>query len=92
MIISQAARLWLYIAMAILPIWLDFFKMSTDFSLRGMAMPVIASVNAAVIVALAKTSPPPDTAKTITTETKTPDGTTEKVVESETAKAQPAKP
>lgn len=56
MIISERARLLLYILMAIFPIWLDFFKLSTDYSFRGLAMPILASLNAAVVVALAKTS------------------------------------
>lgn len=51
------ARLILYIAMAILPVWIDFFKISTDYSLRGLAMPILTSINAAVIVALARTAP-----------------------------------
>lgn len=57
--LSQAARLWLYIAMAILPVWIDFFKLSTDYTLRGLAMPILTSINAAVVVALARTSPRP---------------------------------
>lgn len=55
--LSQRTRLMLYIAMAILPVWIDFFKISTDYSLRGLAMPILASINAAVIVALARTAP-----------------------------------
>lgn len=51
------ARLILYIAMAILPVWIDFFKISTDYSLRGLAMPILTSINAAVIVTLARTAP-----------------------------------
>lgn len=92
MIVSQAFRLWLYVAMAVLPIWVDFFKMSTDYSFRGLMMPVLMSLNAAVVVALAKTSPPPDTSKTTSTTTEKPSGEVEKVVEIETAKQQPAKP
>lgn len=57
MTISPVARLLLYIAMAILPVWIDFFKVSTDYSLRGLAMPILTSLNAAVVVMLAKTSP-----------------------------------
>lgn len=56
MIISERVRLFLYILMAIFPIWIDFFKLSTDYSLRGLAMPILSSLNAAVVVALAKTS------------------------------------
>lgn len=56
MIISDRMRLALYILMAIFPIWIDFFKLSTDYSFRGLAMPILTSLNAAVVVALAKTS------------------------------------
>lgn len=63
MTLSNLSRLWLYIAMAILPVWIDFFKLSTDYTLRGLAMPILSSLNVAVIVALAKTSPPPGEAK-----------------------------
>ncbi len=54
MIISQAARLWLYIGMSVLPFWVDWAKMSNDFTFRGLAMPILASLNAAIIVALTK--------------------------------------
>lgn len=57
MTLSPWARLVLYICMAILPVWIDFFKISTDYSLRGLAMPILTSINAAVIVALARTAP-----------------------------------
>lgn len=87
MIISQFARLWLYIGMSILPVWLDFFKLSTDYTLRGMAMPILTSLNAAIIVVLAKTSPPPDTSKVTTTVT--PDAVT---TTTETEKQQPQPP
>lgn len=58
--LSHTTRLILYIAMAILPVWIDFFKVSTDYSVRGLAMPILTSVNAAVIVTLAKTAPTND--------------------------------
>lgn len=54
--ISPMLRLWLYIGASVTPIWLDFFKLSTDYSLRGLAMPIFASVNAAIIVTLARTA------------------------------------
>lgn len=57
MTLSPIARLWLYIAMAVLPIWVDFFKLSTDYSLRGLVIPVLVSINAGVVVALARTQP-----------------------------------
>ena len=55
MTISNASRLWLYIGMAVTPVWIDFFKLSTDYSLRGLAMPFLTSVNAAIVVMLART-------------------------------------
>lgn len=54
--VSEGVRLALYIAMAMLPIWIDFFTKSTDYTLRGLMMPILSSINAAVIVTLAKTS------------------------------------
>lgn len=61
MTISPAARLALYIIMSILPIWIDFFKISTDYSFRGLMMPILVSLNAGVIVTLAKTAPTNET-------------------------------
>lgn len=55
--ISPASRLLLYIGMSILPVWIDFFKVSTDYTFRGLMMPCLISVNAAIIVTLAKTAP-----------------------------------
>lgn len=64
MTISARTRLVLYIFMSILPIWIDFFKISTDYSFRGLMMPVLTSLNAAVIVTLAKTAPTTETKPT----------------------------
>lgn len=64
MTLSPRSRLALYILMAILPLWIDFFKLSTDYTFRGLMMPFLMSVNADVIVTLAKISP--------TNETQTP--------------------
>lgn len=55
MIIPDWVRLSLYVTMAILPVWQDFFTKSTDYSFRGMMMPMIASAAAAVTVILART-------------------------------------
>lgn len=62
MTISPSARLSLYIAMSMLPIWIDFFKLSTDYSLRGLMMPILSSVLAGVTVTLARTKSPEDPA------------------------------
>lgn len=56
MIIPDGLRLFLYMVMGVLPIWADFFVKSTDYSFRGLMMPIIASASAAVAIALAKTS------------------------------------
>ena len=61
MIISDAWRLVLYILMGILPVWSDFVAKSSDYTLRGLAMPILASLSTAVAIALAKTSTKKDT-------------------------------
>lgn len=43
-------RLSLYVAIAVLPIWIDFFKISTDYSFRGLMMPILSSLLAAATV------------------------------------------
>lgn len=82
MFVSERTRLLLYILMAVLPVWIDFFTKSTDYSIRGLAMPILVSINQAVIVTLAKTAlrsptkpieiatPPGQPLETHTTETK----------------------
>jgi hypothetical protein len=57
MTLSPVARMWFYIGMAVTPIWGDFFKNSTDYSLRGLMIPFFVSLNAAFVVVLAKSSP-----------------------------------
>lgn len=64
-LISDSFRLLLYICMGILPIWQDFFTKSTDYSLRGLAMPILSSLTAAVTITLAKTSVKRDTVKPV---------------------------
>ncbi len=56
MIISDRSRLWLYITMGVTPIWQDFFIKSTDYSFRGLMMPIIGTISAAAAITLAKTS------------------------------------
>lgn len=63
MIISDAARLILYMLMGIFPIWSDFLAKSSDYSARGLAMPILASLSTAVAIALAKTSTKKDSAE-----------------------------
>lgn len=56
MTISPRNRLSLYIAMSAIPVWIDFFKLSTDFSFRGLMMPILSSLLAGVTVTLARTT------------------------------------
>lgn len=56
MIIPDGYRLLLYIFMGVIPVWIDFFTKSTDYTLRGLAMPVLSSLLTAVTITLAKTS------------------------------------
>ncbi len=49
----HATRLALYIAISVLPIWVDFFKLSTDYSVRGLMMPFLSSLLAGCTVARA---------------------------------------
>jgi hypothetical protein len=65
MIVPDWLRLVLYCTMSVLPVWIDFFTKSTDYSLRGLAMPTLSSLLAAVTVTLARTrgshdNPPSD--------------------------------
>lgn len=55
MTLPEWFRLLLYIAIGVLPVWIDFFTKSTDYSLRGLAMPVLSSLLTACTVALART-------------------------------------
>lgn len=55
MIVPDWFRLLLYMAMAACPVWQDFFTKSTDYSVRGLAMPIIATFAAILPVALART-------------------------------------
>lgn len=64
-IIPDTFRLCLYIAMGVLPIWQDFFTKSTDYTFRGLAMPIISSLMAIVTITLAKTSTKRDQQKPV---------------------------
>ncbi len=56
MTISDGWRLVLYMLASMFPVWLDWLAKSQDLSLRGMLTPIMSSLYAAIIVALAKTS------------------------------------
>lgn len=66
MIVPDWMRLVFYIVVIIVPIWQDFFTKSTDYSLRGLAMPTLASVGAAAAVILARTKSKNETPTTPT--------------------------
>jgi hypothetical protein len=55
MTIPDIARLFLYIAVAVIPAWIDFFTKSTDYTLRGLMMPILSSLLTAATVTLART-------------------------------------
>lgn len=58
MIISPAARLTLLILNGILPVWTAFFLTSTDYTFRGMMIPILASTSAAISIVIARTKSP----------------------------------
>lgn len=58
MMLPETCRLLLYISVAVLPVWIDFFVKSTDYSLRGLMMPVLSSLLTAATVTLARTKSP----------------------------------
>lgn len=58
MILPEWARFLLYVTVAVLPVWIDFFVKSTDYSLRGLMMPILSSLLTAATVALARSKSP----------------------------------
>lgn len=58
MIISPIGRLILLVLAGIVPRWQLFFTTSTDYSLRGLAMPAIDSVGIACVIIIARTRNP----------------------------------
>lgn len=58
MIISPGARLFLLVLAGVVPRWQLFFTTSTDYSLRGLAMPMIDSIGIACVVIIARTRNP----------------------------------
>ena len=63
MIVPEWFKLTCYMLAPVVPVWSDFFAKSTDYTLRGLAMPILASITAGVSVLLARTrtkqEPPP---------------------------------
>ena len=58
MTISPLSRLLLLVAAGILPVWKGFFTTSTDYSLRGLAMPILDALGIAAVIIIARTRNP----------------------------------
>lgn len=58
MIVSPFFRLVLLVLAGIVPRWQLFFTTSTDYSLRGLAMPAIDSIGIACVIIIARTRNP----------------------------------
>lgn len=58
MIVPPWLRLLLLVLAGIIPRWQSFFTTSTDYSLRGLAMPIIDSVGIACVIIIARTRNP----------------------------------
>lgn len=58
MIISPSSRLILLVLAGITPVWERFFNNSTDYSLRGLAIPILGSISVAVVIVIARTRNP----------------------------------
>lgn len=58
MIIGAIPRLLLYILAGIFPIWSEFVATSSDYTVRGLLRPILASGSVAVVVMLARTRNP----------------------------------
>lgn len=55
MIVPDWLRLACFIVVGVLPAWLDFFTKSTDYTLRGLAMPTLSSLLTGFTIFLART-------------------------------------
>lgn len=53
--VANWIRFVLFVLMGIWLVWIDFFTKSTDYSFRGLMMPVLATLSVATTVALART-------------------------------------
>lgn len=58
MIISPGLRLLLLVLAGILPTWQKFFSLSSDFTLRGLAAPILESATVACVIVIARTRNP----------------------------------
>lgn len=58
MIISPLSRLFLLVLAGVLPVWQRFVSLSQDFTLRGLAAPLIDSLGIACVIVIARTKNP----------------------------------
>lgn len=58
MIVSPFFRLLLLVIAGIVPRWQAFFTTSTDYSVRGLCMPIIDSLGLACVIIIARTRNP----------------------------------
>jgi hypothetical protein len=58
MIVPPSIRLVLLVLAGVIPRWQAFFTTSTDYSLRGLAMPLIDSLGIACVIIIARTRNP----------------------------------
>jgi len=58
MIISPLIRLSLLILAGVIPVWQRFVSLSQDFTLRGLATPLLESLGIACVITIARTKNP----------------------------------
>lgn len=58
MIVPPWFRLLLLVLAGIIPRWQLFFTTSTDYTLRGLAMPIVDSIGVACVIIIARTRNP----------------------------------
>lgn len=58
MIISPLIRLCLLVFAGIVPVWQKFVSLSQDFTLRGLATPLLESLGIACVIVIARTKNP----------------------------------
>ena len=58
MIVSPLIRLSLLILAGVIPVWQRFVSLSQDFTLRGLATPLLESFGIACVITIARTKNP----------------------------------
>ncbi len=53
--VSPLIRLLLLVTAGVLPVWQKFFSLSSDYTFRGLAAPLIESASIACVVVIART-------------------------------------